>query len=204
MPTGYTIKLYEGKPQTVQEFILTCARAFGATIEQRDDPLDVPPRPREVRTECHDKALSDATWTLETAPMWTDEEASKLAHDVHSKSFNAWLESSAEQLARRRRYEAMLQEVDLWTPVEDLQKLKEFMLEQLRESIKFDCSPYDPPVAMTGVEYRQHVIDRAKRDMAYHTKERKAEMERVEWANRWIADLYASLAGLSLREPVDE
>jgi hypothetical protein len=41
MPTGYTAKLVESG-QTFEEFVLTCARAFGALIELRDEPLDAP------------------------------------------------------------------------------------------------------------------------------------------------------------------
>jgi hypothetical protein len=32
MPTGYTAKIYNGVPQTFEEFALDCARTFGALI----------------------------------------------------------------------------------------------------------------------------------------------------------------------------
>ena len=40
MPTGYTAKIADG--QTFEEFILSCARAFGALVEMRDEPADAP------------------------------------------------------------------------------------------------------------------------------------------------------------------
>jgi hypothetical protein len=32
MPTGYTAAIYEGKKVSGKDFLLTCARAFGALI----------------------------------------------------------------------------------------------------------------------------------------------------------------------------
>lgn len=40
MPSGYTSDIYEGKDISGKDFILKCARAFGATIMMRDEPLD--------------------------------------------------------------------------------------------------------------------------------------------------------------------
>lgn len=42
MPTGYTAPIYEGKQITFPEFAMQCARAFGALIDMRDDPMDSP------------------------------------------------------------------------------------------------------------------------------------------------------------------
>jgi hypothetical protein len=39
MPTGYTAKLYDGD-QKFQDFAMECARAFGALIEMRDEPMN--------------------------------------------------------------------------------------------------------------------------------------------------------------------
>ena len=41
MPTGYTATLME-KGQDFPDFVLLCARAMGATIMLRDEPLDAP------------------------------------------------------------------------------------------------------------------------------------------------------------------
>jgi len=40
MPTGYTAEIYEGEKEvTFEKFALTCARAFGACITIRDEPM---------------------------------------------------------------------------------------------------------------------------------------------------------------------
>lgn len=35
MPTGYTSEIYQGEEVSPKDFLLTCARAFGATISMR-------------------------------------------------------------------------------------------------------------------------------------------------------------------------
>ena len=45
--------------QTFEEFILSCARAFGALVEMRDEPADAPPESRRAsasQAECLDSA----------------------------------------------------------------------------------------------------------------------------------------------------
>ncbi|MBO6267553.1 MAG: hypothetical protein J6N19_00245, partial [Clostridium sp.] len=42
MPTGYTCFIEDGKITTAKGFLLLCARAFGACIEMRDEPLSEP------------------------------------------------------------------------------------------------------------------------------------------------------------------
>lgn len=54
MPTGCTAKLHEDD-QSFRDFALTCARAFGATIAMREEPLDAPPSERlrkNLRIRC--------------------------------------------------------------------------------------------------------------------------------------------------------
>ena len=184
MPTGYTSKLYEGESQTPREFILMCSRAFGATIDQRDEPF----------VSYHDEALAKARVLVKEAPAWSDEEADRRAWAEHVEAVTAWRKSEAKRAEIRARYEAMLMEVDRWSPpTADHQGLKVFMIEQLRGGIDFDCKPYDPPAARLGSEYRADVIKQANRDVEYHTKERAEKIRRAASANAWIAALYESL-----------
>jgi len=41
MPSGFTSDIYDGKKITFKDFTLKCARAFGACIHLRDDPITV-------------------------------------------------------------------------------------------------------------------------------------------------------------------
>lgn len=42
MPTGYTAGVKDGTVTDFKAFVMQCARAFGALIDMRDDPSDVP------------------------------------------------------------------------------------------------------------------------------------------------------------------
>ena len=60
MPTGYTSDLYEGKNISFTEFALQCSRAFGATIDQRDDGRDAPLRLPIPRLDYSEKGLAES------------------------------------------------------------------------------------------------------------------------------------------------
>jgi hypothetical protein len=194
MPTGYTSDLYDLKPTTRNEFILQCARAFGATIMQRDDPLSDPPKPRVPRTEYMDSNILRAKRERLEARRWSKEEAIAQAKKKNDESLAYWEEANKKALARRRNYERMLAEVDAWTPpTPDHVELKNFMIDQLRSSIEWDCKMYDPPTPTTGEEYRKSVIQQAERDVDYYIQQRQAEIDRANGANGWITALYDSL-----------
>lgn len=42
MPTGYTVKIYNGEKVSGKDFLMTCARNFGTCITMRDEPLSKP------------------------------------------------------------------------------------------------------------------------------------------------------------------
>ena len=62
MPSGYTSRLCEGE-QPFEEFVLQCARAFGACVMQRDAPIDELPTHNE-RDSYYTNALAAAKRTL--------------------------------------------------------------------------------------------------------------------------------------------
>ena len=59
MPTGYTARLCDGE-QTFKDFAMLCARACGALIEMREDPMDAPIPEKIKRSSYYDEALSKA------------------------------------------------------------------------------------------------------------------------------------------------
>lgn len=52
MPTGYTYPVAEEKVDTLAEFALQCARAFGACVTMRDEPSNKP-IPEEFKPSLH-------------------------------------------------------------------------------------------------------------------------------------------------------
>lgn len=195
MPTGYTATLYEGKPQTFRQFAMQCARAFGATITMRDADLDAEIPEKFEISDYHLKGLFTAQDELRTVQTASIDALNELARLEYDDALRVWQRMMKERRERKDRYEAMLNEVNEWTPPTDEHaEFKKFMQSQLIESIDFDCN-YDlpMPVQLSGEQWKYKEIARLKRDIEYHKQEQKEEELRVQGRNEWIAALRKSL-----------
>lgn len=195
MPTGYTSDIYEDKEVTLRDFILRCARGMGALVMMRDDPLDAPIREFEP-SDYHAKAIAATRARLDALADMRADEIERQAEGAHAKAFDLWRQRRDERLVLRDRYEAMLNEVKAWQPpTPDHEGLRKFMVEQLEESIRFDCSSKfdEPPVREpTGAWFTQQV-QKAQHDLDYHVEENAKEVARTAERNAWVRALKESL-----------
>lgn len=195
MPTGYTAKLHDGKPQTFEEFALEAARAMGAAIMQRDDApgpiVEVEPSTYELEALARDEARLTELRSF-TEDDWKAEE--KRTRFDTARINRKSIQKASE---RRVRYEIMLAQVEAWRPpTSEHEGLKKFMVEQLTSSIEFDCSIRHltiPPVR-AWQEYRtvqlataENAVERSKGYLA-------ESIERYESRNKWVRDLRDSLS----------
>lgn len=124
------------------------------------------------------------------------EAATESDYDERTKT---WSDRRARNRAQKSRYEAMLAKVREWLPpTADHVGLKDFMIQQLTESIRFDCSPnmdkYDPlPDPISGREWRAKRLESLTRDIEYHSKENVAEIACTNGRNEWLAELRKSV-----------
>lgn len=197
MPTGYTYAVQEGKVTEFRDFAMACARAFGALVEMRDDPNDAPiPDEFKPHTSYHDEALVAAQKTLAKLPGLHANECQRRADAVFDA---AVAERQARQIRReteRQRYSAMIEKAAAWQPpTPDHEGMQDFMLEQLRTSLDHDCNDrYDEaPKWLTGEQWRRDELDRATRDIAYHTEKRDDEIRRAARRTAWVRALRESL-----------
>lgn len=202
MPTGYTSELHDGKPITRNEFILQCSRAMGAAIMQRDDSPKAPLRLPKFETDYSDERLAKAKADLDKYRAIPIELADGEAFNDYEAALARWREREQERRDMEGRYRGMLAEVAGWRPpTPDHQGLKDFMVEQLQSSIEFDCGAMDPPVPLTGEEYRDQKIAMAERDIEYHTRSRAESIERTKGRRDWITALADSL-GVGIEDDV--
>lgn len=188
MPTGYTADLYEGKEVTVSDFIMGCARAFGALVLMRDDPKDAP-IPDQFEPDPHYAAAANKErQRLRELEQMSDEECAAANEAEFTASLERWKKRRQEAQARRERYNRMLAEVEGWTPpTADHVGLKEFMIQQLESSIQFDCSEsFDPvPVRIDPEAWRSKSIaataSALERQMRNDDEERQRAAERSQW-----------------------
>lgn len=193
MPTGYTAAIADGI--TFQQFAMTCARAFGATITMRDESLDAPIPDEFPESTYHCDAIAHEEARLAQFEAMTDEEAGNAARAAFEAEKMAQEARRAEKTELRNKYNSMLTEVVQWQPpMPDHEALKAFMINQIRGSIKFDCMEFgDEPSELDGPTWRTQKIEAVRWWLEYHKKEAQEEAERTRKRNEWVKALRDSL-----------
>lgn len=198
MATGYTAGVQSGEIADFPTFALLCARAFGALIEMRDDPMNAEIPPAFAPSDYHVKALREAEERLASLRSMSTVDAQAAADADYAEQAASHGRRERERQERRGRYEAMLAQVNAWTPpTPDHVEMQTFMRKQLTDSIYFDCgdSAYDQaPQRQDGAAWLAAAIARATRDVEYHRAEHAKEVERVNSRNAWVRALRESLA----------
>ena len=194
MPSGYTSPIYDKRNISFEEFVLTCARAFGPCIHQRDNDFNEKPKLRELDIQYHLDALEQAK---------NYKKPTKAEFEAYKKEKIAEAHKSLEEArSLRERYTVMLQKVKNWNPpTPDHDGLKNFMIEQLESSIKWDChedyrsNDVSSWEKMKYSDYVKELTSSNKRSIEYHTEEIAKEKKNVEFTNKWITALYDNLKG---------
>lgn len=187
MPTGYTHPVQEGKITTLEQYIWTCARAFGALITMRDDPMNAPIPARLEPDGYHHKELTKATKELALLEKMTKAEIDAAAKASEDERLRWWEESRARTAVERERYQAMLDKVNAWMPpTKDHENFKVFMAKQLEDSIKFDCREMDPFERVSSDVWYAERVKSARHDIEYHRKEHAEELDRTAQRNAWL------------------
>lgn len=195
MPTGYTSDLYEGKDITPAEFIMKCARAFGALILMRDEPMDATiPDEFQPDTYYQDWA-NDAREKLNALNAMSPVDRVTATFEEFKEELASYEKRVQEREDLRARYLAMLNEIYKWTPpTPDHEALRAFMIKQLQESIDFDCEyTVSPPVKKTPTEWWAEQVVRQQDLIDRYEREQEKENERARGRSEWVRALRASL-----------
>jgi hypothetical protein len=195
MPTGYTCAIKDGI--SFQQFALGCARAFGACITMRDDPSDAQIPDKFEPSTHYAKLLQDANNKLAELEALTPQEC----EDAALKEYLDGCEQNAvrrqEYADLRMKYEAMLACAQEWVPpTPEHQGLKDFMIQQISESIRFDCNDeyITAPTKKSGAVWLSEQIKSTKKRIASYAEENDQEIERARSRTDWVNALRNSLA----------
>jgi vacuolar-type H+-ATPase subunit I/STV1 len=195
MPTGYTSKISEGI--SFNDFVLDCARAFGACITMRDEPMD-----KEIPVfkpdPYHKKQKVALEKEFEKVSKMTLEEAEIEAEAEYQSALKDRQETIAKEQELLRKYQIMLAKCQEWEPpTKDHVNLKDFMIRQITNTIKWDCdvSYYEEKklVKLNGREWLTDRIEDVIKDIKYHTEKYEEEEKRTKGRNEWISKLKESL-----------
>ena len=196
MPTGNTSIIGEGA--TFEEFIMRCARGMGACVTMRDDPIDSP-IPVFEPSKWNQERLEEEKVKLARLKTMSPEEATVEAKAEYAKTIHDATERIERNLALKAKYQAMLIKVRAWNPpTPDHVGLKDFMVQQITESIDFDCGGtyYEKELKtqpLTGRAWLAKELEETYRDIEYHTTEQAKEEERVAARNKWVKALRDSI-----------
>lgn len=199
MPTGYTDEIAHGI--TFEKFVMTCARAFGALVNMRDERLDAPIPEKFPVDDYHKKMIDETKAQIIKVRAMTRESVDAEAEAEYQTALADRAKELVRRNALRAKYDAMLARVRAWIPpTPDHEGLKAFMQSQIEDSIKWDCLVDFDEIEIQkerGEVWRIQKLIALKRDLTYHEKHNAEEIERTERRNAWVAALRTNLAELS-------
>ena len=196
MPTGYTASVQDGSITVLTDFAMRCARAMGACILLRDEPADAPiPEKFEPNISYNQEEGAEAQKRLLELQRMSQDEMNTGAASEYEQNCNEFIQAAAREERHRLRYKTMLEKVRAWEPpTGDHYELRTFMLEQLRQSIEFDCNGHRKhPKRLTPAEWYKQECENASKSLDRHNKAVVEEIKRTESRNAWLADLRKSL-----------
>jgi hypothetical protein len=196
MPTGYTAKLME-KGESFEEFIMSCARAFGACITLRDESHDVPIPDEFKPSDYYKTHMAERATTLAQLEAMTNEERIRFGVSTRDSQINNYREYLQRHRDENVRLLEMRSKVLAWNPPSsDHVELKNFMLQQIEVST--DTGDYWEK-ALADVEraepyeFYAKAVEEARHGVEYAKEEYAKELERVAGRNKWIRQLRESL-----------
>ena len=197
MPTGYTHPVQNGQITTLAEYAIMCARAFGATITMRDEPMSTPIPDHFEPSTYHEEQRKQAEARLARLDRLSPIEAQTLCQAEYAASVRSWARRCDERALWRVRYQAMLDEALAWVPpTREHDDFQRFMISQLEESIDWDCSSgYGPfyPQQKRWPEWLEQEREKERKDIAYHTDQLMADITRAMKKTNWVQALRWSL-----------
>ncbi len=190
--------------QSFNDFVLGCARNFGALIEMRDDPMDAP-IPEEFKpSDFHVKGLAESEKELLRLSKMT--KAKQLAFGKAAKA-KAVKEKTKWKTAHRledERLEAMEKQVLAWNPPSpDHTGIKDFMLDQIRISkngTDFWSKRAEEEKAKSPEDFFTDALSQAVHNIQYHREHMAKEVENAQARTRWVKQLRASLTPVSANQ----
>lgn len=196
MPTGYTAGVMDGTITEFKDYAFQCARAFGALVTLRDEPM-TPDIPTLKVEDYYLAEVKRAEKEVEKISTMTSKqiEAEFLKHKAREIKYHT--KGIKDQEKVRKRYSKMLEEAKKFVaPTDEHVKYRDFLISQLEESLNWDCGSNYHQEQLTRVKrkksaraWHREALTEAKYQLKYARKSLKEEIERVKSRNDWISQL---------------
>lgn len=193
MATGYTACIGEGA--TFKEFAFKAARGMGATITMRDDSMDAEIPDEFQPCDFYEKSLAKEKERLKEFSALTTEQIAERAADTVRRINESIEESKRHTSELRGKYHAMLAKVYDWQPpTPDHANFKKFMVDQITESIKWDCHDHEQkPIELTPDKWYADELENITSNIERYAEEHAKEVQRAKERSDWVKALRLSL-----------
>ena len=199
MPSGYTEGILSGTINDLNDFIWMCARGFGAFITQKDN-IDEPPILKEKPNPYYKNKIKQLLNEQQKYNEYTDDdwqnEYLKYIEDQLKDIDN----NIKEKIESKEKYENILNQVKEWIPPnENFHKLKSFMINQIEESIDFDCDTSFWQERKNKIsnlkleQYKRNVLNDINESLILNKEYYDEEVQRVKERNQWKQQLIESI-----------
>lgn len=198
MASHYVHQLVE-KKQSLRDYALSCAKAFGHLYRLRDASSDAPVPDPLVPDEHHRRGLEAATAELARLEAMSAEERFSYGHDWkkrRAEELRASIKRSADEM---QQVASTLGRVLAWEPPSPQHvELKTFMHKQLTDALKDNSNEWAYQ-ALDVIEKEQplslfsNALLNATRDVCYHAENWAKEQARTADANQWLQQLRDSI-----------
>ncbi len=196
MPTGYTAFIENGQITTAKDFIMLCARAFGATVIMKDEPLSKPIPEVFSCSNYYSETICKLQEELKRLQNLTLHEAQEEADDDYKKRFLEYTQGKQKDEKLLEQYNSMEEEIRKWVPpTYEHQNLKDFAINQIEMS-KPDMefwSQLQTINRQSATEWLETKIADCKNDIEWYRKLLKREEDNIASKNKWLKDLRNSL-----------
>jgi hypothetical protein len=193
--TGYTYNLVD-KKQTFPQFALECARAFGALIDMKEEPLGAEIPEQFEPSDYHATHLAEAQAELARLEAMSPTEAHAFGWALKDETVQECAKDVRERMADDALMLGVLEQAKAWEPpTSEHEGLKRFMIEQITGSLHGDyyAIGLEAAKAKPPADYYAEALERARWDVQYHEEAIEKERARVGERNDWLRQLRASL-----------
>mgnify|MGYP003116619198 CR=1 FL=1 len=205
MPTGYTAGIIDGTIENFEDYAKLCTRAF--MVHLREEPFNSEYIPR-TPSDYHVKAINKAKEQLKEVEVLEDSTIIEREKLRLLNSVKYHKEEIEKDKIKKERLNLFLRKAKSFIPPTETHKgIADFLVNQIKETIDFDCnSNYHIDelskvkkqlLEINAEDLRGELRTKATEDLAYHTKEHEAELKRCRESNKWYDDFVEALKPLA-------
>lgn len=199
MPSGYTEGILSGTINDLNDFIWMCARGFGAFITQKDN-IDEPPILKEKPNPYYKNKIKQLLNEQQKYNEYTDDDWQNEYLKYIEDQLKDIDDNIKEKIESKEKYENILNQVKEWIPPnENFHKLKSFMINQIEESIDFDCDTSFWQERKNKIsnlkleQYKRNVLNDINESLILNKEYYDEEVQRVKERNQWKQQLIESI-----------